>query len=288
MTCYKDKIQRATILLEAFPYIRKFSGKTVVIKFGGSIMVDHELKRQFARDIALLKYVGLNPVIVHGGGKEISKWMDKLGKKAEFIEGLRVTDGETLEITEMVLVGKINSEIVSLINKEGGKAVGLSGKDGPLFFGKKKTSDIYKELGFVGDIHSVDNTIVKTISNQGYIPVISSIGQSEDFQGLNMNADHVAECMAVSLDALKLFFLTDVEGLMIDQVCRKRLSYSEAVALCTHRDVQGGMLPKLSCATQALAAGVSHVHIINGTVPHAVLLELFTDSGIGTMIAQDD
>ena len=284
MMSLEDKMERATILLEALPYIRQFSGKTVVIKYGGSIMINDDLKHQFAKDIALLKYVGLNPIIVHGGGKEISKWMDKLGKQPEFIDGLRVTDSETLEITEMVLVGKINSEIVSLINREGGKAVGLSGKDGPLFFGKRHDSPKYKRLGFVGDISNVDNTLLNTLSADGFIPVISSIGQSDTFEGLNMNADHVAEAIASSLKAKKLVFLTDVKGLVIENKLQGELSQKQAESFLKHRDVKGGMLPKLTCAINAMKKGVSDVHIINGTINHAVLLELFTDSGIGTMI----
>tara|TARA_Y200000002_G_scaffold234825_1_gene193973 strand:- start:100 stop:960 length:861 start_codon:yes stop_codon:yes gene_type:complete len=286
MMTFEDKVQRATILLEAFPYIRQFSGQTIVIKYGGSIMIDDNLKQQFAKDVALLKYVGLNPVIVHGGGKEISKWMDKIGKKAEFINGLRVTDSETLEISEMVLVGKINSEIVSLINKEGGKAVGLSGKDGPLFFGEKLSTPEYEKLGFVGDIEQVDDTIITTLSGHGYIPVISSIGQSKEFQSLNMNADHVAESIASSLNALKLIFLTDVRGLLINNQLQHELSLVEAIKLRNHKDVKGGMLPKLACAIRAIEKNVNHVHIINGTIEHAVLLELFTDSGIGTMVTK--
>jgi acetylglutamate kinase len=284
MMSLEDKMERATILLEALPYIRQFSGKTVVIKYGGSIMINDDLKHQFAKDIALLKYVGLNPIIVHGGGKEISKWMDKLGKQPEFIDGLRVTDSETLEITEMVLVGKINSEIVSLINREGGKAVGLSGKDGPLFFGKLHDSPKYKRLGFVGDISNVDNTLLNTLSADGFIPVISSIGQSDTFEGLNMNADHVAEAIASSLKAKKLVFLTDVKGLVIENKLQGELTQKQAESFLKHPDVKGGMLPKLTCAINAMKKGVSDVHIINGTINHAVLLELFTDSGIGTMI----
>lgn len=286
MMSLEDKMERATILLEALPYIRQFSGKTVVIKYGGSIMINDDLKHQFAKDIALLKYVGLNPIIVHGGGKEISKWMDKLGKQPEFIDGLRVTDSETLEITEMVLVGKINSEIVSLINREGGKAVGLSGKDGPLFFGKRHDSPKYKRLGFVGDISNVDNTLLNTLSADGFIPVISSIGQSDSFEGLNMNADHVAEAIASSLKAKKLVFLTDVKGLVIENKLQGELSQKQAESFLKHPDVKGGMLPKLTCAINAMKKGVSDVHIINGTINHAVLLELFTDSGIGTMITK--
>ncbi len=280
----KDKIERANILLEAFPYIKRFSGKTIVIKYGGSIMIDDELKVKFAQDIALLKYIGLNPVIVHGGGKEVSKWMEKLGKKATFIEGLRVTDGETLEITEMVLVGKVNSEIVSMINHQGGKAVGLSGKDGSLFTAKRIRSKKNQDLGFVGDIQNVDESLLNTVSEQGYIPVISSIGQSKERESLNMNADHVAEAIAIALKATKLIFLTDVQGLKIEKKLQSKLHLKEAKDFLNHDDVQGGMLPKLTCATKAIENGVEHVHIINGTIPHAVLLELFTDTGIGTMI----
>ena len=280
----EDKIKRAKVLLEAFPYIKNFSGKTIVIKYGGSIMLDEKLKQQFAKDIALLKYVGLKPVIVHGGGKEISKWMERIGKKAEFVNGLRVTDSETLEISEMVLVGKINSELVSLINREGGKAVGLSGKDGPLFYGTPVKSSEYQSLGFVGDIDNVDNTIIRTLCDKEYIPVISSIGQTKSFQGLNMNADHVAECIAVSMKALKLIFLTDVKGLIIDDMLQDELEIEKAQKFLDHSDVKGGMLPKLTCAIDAIKEGVDQVHIIDGTIEHAVLLELFTDSGIGTMI----
>lgn len=284
MMTFEDKIERANILLEAFPYIRKFSGKTIVIKYGGSIMIDEKLKVEFARDIALLKYIGLNPVIVHGGGKEISKWMEKLGKKAEFIDGLRVTDSETLEITEMVLVGKVNSEIVSMINHEGGRAVGLSGKDGSLFTAKKRETQKNKDLGFVGDIENVDISLLNTMSEKGYIPVISSIGQSLKRESLNMNADHVAEAIATALKASKLIYLTDVKGLKIAGKFQGKLTLKETEILLKHPDVQGGMLPKLTCAVKALNTSVDRVHIINGTIQHAVLLELFTDSGIGTMI----
>lgn len=280
----KDKIERANILLEAFPYIKRFSGKTIVIKYGGSIMIDHDLKEQFAKDITLLKYIGLNPVIVHGGGKEISRWMEKIGKKTAFIDGLRVTDGETLEITEMVLVGKVNSEIVSMINHAGGKAVGLSGKDGSLFFAKRIRSKRNEDLGFVGDIEDVDISLLNTVSEQGYIPVISSIGQSRERESLNMNADHVAESIAIALSASKLIYLTDVQGLKINDSLQSQLQLIQAKEFLSHKDVQGGMLPKLTCATRAIEEGVERVHIINGTITHAVLLELFTDTGIGTMI----
>ena len=279
-----DNIKRAQILLEAFPYIRQFSGKIMVIKYGGSLMVNEDLKPLFAQDIALLKLIGLHPVIVHGGGKEISKWMKKLGKESVFIDGLRVTDSETLEITEMVLSGKVNSEVVSLLNHQGGKAVGLSGKDGSLFTAKRIKSKKHMDLGFVGDIDNVDTSLIHTLISQGYIPVISSMGQSKDNESLNMNADHVAECIATALSASKLIYLTDVEGLMIEGTLQHSLSLTKATALLSHSDVQSGMLPKLTCATNAIKNGVEQVHILNGTIKHVVLLELFTDSGIGTMI----
>lgn len=284
---HQDSFKRAEVLLEAFPYIQRFSGQVVLVKYGGSLMVDDDLKMLFAQDIALMKLVGLHPVIVHGGGKEISKWMKKLGKKSVFIDGLRVTDVETLEITEMVLSGKINSDIVSNINASGGKAVGLSGKDGLLFTGKKMNSKKYQELGFVGDIVDVDTTLLLTLSNQGYIPVISSIGQSvENSKSLNMNADHVSEQLAVALLAKKLIFLTDVDGLVIDGKFIPNLSLSSAEVYLKHPDVKGGMLPKLSCAINAIKNGVEQVHMLNGMLPHVVLLELFTDSGIGTMLSK--
>lgn len=281
----KDKIERAKILLEALPYIKQFSGQTILIKYGGSLMVMPELKKLFAEDIVLLKYIGLNPIIVHGGGKEISKWMKKVGKEAVFIDGLRYTDEETMELTEMVLSGKITNDVVSLINEQGGKAVGLSGKDANLFTAKRIKSKSNQDLGFVGDIQSVDETLIKTLSINGYIPVISSIGIDKDNKSLNMNADHVAEAIAVAVNALKLIYLTDVQGLSIDGKLQSALNLKEAQQLLDHQDVKEGMLPKLTCSTRAIEKGVEKVHIINGTIEHAVLLELFTDVGIGTMIS---
>jgi len=285
---FKDKIIKARTLLESLPYIRNFHGHTMIIKYGGSLMVNDELKLQFARDIVMLKYVGINPVIIHGGGKEITKWMKKVGKESLFIDGLRVTDGETIEITEMVLTGKINSEVVSLINQQGGKAVGLSGKSANLFTAKKRECDPSKDLGFVGDIEHVDTNLLTTLSSQGYIPVISSIGVSSQGETLNMNADHVAEGIAVATKAKKLIYLTDVNGIMIDGEMKGQIPHSEARALLSHPDIKGGMLPKLTCTVAALDGGVNRVHIINGSIEHALLLEVFTDTGIGTMIFKSD
>ena len=280
-------LDRAEILLEALPYIRRFHGQTILIKYGGSLMIHDDLKRKFANDIVLLKYIGLNPVIVHGGGKEISKWMKKVGKEAVFIDGYRVTDSETMELTEMVLSGKINSDVVSLINYHGGKAVGLSGKDANLFVAKKRERPDKQDLGFVGDIEYVDTGLLETLAGKGYIPVISSIGVSRSGETLNMNADHVAEGIAIALKALKLLFLTDVKGLLVDDVLQQRLTLEKAESLLAHPDVQGGMLPKLTCSINALKGGVSQVHMIDGTVAHSVLLELLTDGGIGTMISMN-
>ncbi|MCP4051305.1 MAG: acetylglutamate kinase [bacterium] len=285
---FEEKIKKAKILVEALPYIRKFSGKTVIIKYGGSLMVNDDLKALFTEDIVLLKYVGINPIIVHGGGKEISRWMKKVGKEAVFIDGLRFTDSETMEITEMVLSGKINSEVVSLVNQSGGKAVGLSGKDANLFIARKVKSKTNRDLGFVGDIENVDITLLNTLCDKGYIPVISSVGRSYNGETLNMNADHVAQSISTALGAVKLIYLTDVQGIMKAGKLLNRINLKEAEELMSHPDIKDGMLPKLSCSIEALKGKVDNVHIINGTVEHALLLEIFTDFGIGTMVLGGD
>ncbi len=283
---YQDRIDKAKILLEALPYIQNFHGKTIVVKYGGSLMVDDQLKKSFAQDIVMLKYVGLNPVIVHGGGKEISKWMKRLGKDSVFVDGLRVTDAETMEITEMVLSGKVNSEVVSLINQAGGRAVGLSGRDANLFSAKKVRSKTNQDLGQVGDITSVDVRLLGTLCDNGYIPVISSVSEGQNGEGLNLNADHAAQEIAVALKVMKLILVTDVSGLMVEGKLVHSLGVEKAKALLTHPDVSGGMLPKLQGCVEAIEGGVEAAHMINGTVDHAVLLEMFTDRGIGTMIGR--
>lgn len=251
-------------------------------------MIDEAAKQQFAQDIVLLKYVGINPVIVHGGGKEISKWMQKVGKEAVFIDGLRVTDEETMEITEMVLSGKINNEVVTLINTSGGKAVGLSGKSANLFSATKIKSKTNRDLGQVGRIDKLQPELVENLSADGYIPVISSVGADKLGASLNLNADNVAAQIAKAVGAKKLIYLTDVEGVFTDGKLNSELNLTEAKKLLSHKDIKAGMVPKLEFTIDALSHDVDHVHIINGTNEHAVLLELFTDVGIGTMIRRKD
>lgn len=282
----QSDINKAKTLTEALPYIKKFSGQTVVIKYGGSLMFDDSLKKLFASDISLLKLVGVNPVIVHGGGKEISHWLKKLGKESVFIDGLRYTDEETMEVTEMVLSGKINSEVVAFINQAGGKAVGLSGKDAGMFTAKKIRSKEDKDLGFVGDIETTDMSLLVHLCEKGYVPVISSVAGSSDGETLNLNADYVASGLAAALKALKLIYLTDVDGVMMGGTLLQMVDISEAEKLLQNPDVKGGMVPKLECAMRAIRDGVRYVHIINGSVEHAVLLEMFTDLGIGTMLVE--
>lgn len=281
-----DKKNKAITLVEALPYIKQFSGKIMVIKYGGSLMVNEALRETFAKDVVLLRYVGIKPVIVHGGGKEITKWMKKLGKEAVFIDGQRFTDKETMELTEMVLSGKVNNEIVSLLNQHGGKAVTLSGKSANIFNAKRIRSKKDQDLGLVGTIESVDTRLIYTLCDDGYIPVISSVGSDQKGETLNLNADNVASAVARYLESKKLIYLTDVDGLMVEKKLVSKLSEHDAEDLLLHPDVQGGMLPKLECSLAAVKGGVESVHIINGATEHAVLLEMFTDRGIGTMVSQ--
>ncbi len=283
---YSKRIENAKILLEALPYIKKFHHKNIVIKYGGSVMTDEKLKTDFAKDIVLLKYVGLNPIIVHGGGKEITKWANKVGKEAVFIDGLRFTDAETMEITEMVLSGKINSEIVSDINQSGGNAVGLSGKDGQLFYAEKINGVDKQDLGFVGDVSKTDVSILNILCEKGYIPVISSVSINKKGQTLNLNADYVAVEIAKAIKALKLIYLTDVQGILFNNELVNVLDLNSAKDLLKQPEIKGGMIPKLKCSISAIENGVENVHIINGSIEHAVLLEIFTDFGIGTMISK--
>ncbi len=279
-------IEKANILIEALPYIKKFSGKTIVIKYGGSAMTDEGLKEKFALDVILMKYVGINPVIVHGGGPMIGKTMERLGKKPVFVHGQRVTDKETMYIVEMVLGGKVNKEIVSFINKHGGRAVGLSGKDGGMISARKmrlKGAD----LGLVGEVKSVDAAVILSVMEQGFIPVIAPMGIGDDSQTYNINADSAAGAIAGALKAEKLLLLTDVKGIQDKKgKLLSTLSKKEVELLIKKKIIVGGMLPKVASCFTALKGSVKKTHIIDGRVPHALLLEIFTDKGVGTEIVK--
>ena len=286
-----NALTKAEILIEALPYIRKFSGKTVVIKYGGHAMIDPELKEKVLTDIVLMKYVGINPVIIHGGGPDINEWLAKSGIVSEFVDGLRITDKETMNIVQMVLIGKINKEIVASLQKNGSKALGLSGIDGNLI--KARKMKMIKEgkeldLGLVGDVEKVDPDILPTIIEQGYIPVIAPIGVGEAGEAYNINADYVAAAVAGSLKADRLIMLTDIEGVLDKQKnLVSRLNFKLSKELMADGTISGGMIPKIECCVSALEQGVNSVHIINGTLHHALLLEIFTDSGVGTMVTEN-
>jgi len=284
----------ASVLIEALPYIQRFKGKTVVVKFGGNAMVDEALKHSFARDIVLMKLVGINPIVVHGGGPQIGELLLKLGKTSDFVNGMRVTDSETMDVVEMVLGGLVNKEIVNLINRSGGKAVGLTGKDGDLIRAKKitmKSSPIDDEaseiidLGHVGEVSSIDPSVVDMLGRSDFIPVIAPIGVGEDGHSYNINADLVAGKVAEVLRAEKLILLTNTAGILDKQgQLLTGLSVQDIDGLIADGTISGGMIPKTRCATDALKGGVNSVHIIDGRVNHAVLLELFTDQGVGTLL----
>ncbi len=286
----------AHVLIEALPYIRRFKGKTMVIKYGGNAMVDEALKHGFARDVVLLKLVGINPVIVHGGGPQIGSLLERLGKSSHFVEGMRVTDSETMDVVEMVLGGLVNKDIVNLLNQHGGHAVGLTGKDGMLIRARKivlkpsnpemDASEII-DLGHVGEVESIDPAVVDMLVQGDFIPVIAPIGVGEDGCSYNINADLVAGKVAQVLGAEKLILLTNTQGVMDKSgALLTGLSQMEVDALIADGTIAGGMIPKIRCAMDALAGGVRSAHIIDGRVEHAVLLELFTDSGIGTLLGR--
>ena len=284
----EELIKKAGILIEALPFIQKFAGKTVVIKYGGNAMINDELKNSVIEDIILLKVIGLNPIVVHGGGPDISKALNDNNIKSEFINGLRVTDDDTMRIAQEVLVGKTNKEIVSLLNIKGGKAVGFCGIDGGFIKCEKKFTEIDGkkiDLGFVGEIIDVDKHIVEYISKDAYIPVIAPIGIDENGQSYNINADNVAAAVAKAVAAEKLILLTDVEGIKdADNNIIYEAGKEEILAMIEDGTINGGMIPKVTGCLDAIDSGVSGVHIIDGRVPHCLLLEIFTKSGIGTMI----
>jgi acetylglutamate kinase len=287
----------ADLLIEALPYIKRFSGKTIVVKYGGHAMKDENLKKDFANDITLLKYIGVNPVVVHGGGPQINKVLDSMGITSKFIRGMRYTDDETMDVVEMVLGGKVNKDIVAGINRQGGKAVGLTGKDGMLITARKMT--IYHQEdeskppeiidpGMVGEVVNINPDIIHTLTDKGFIPIIAPVGFGKNGETYNINADIVASKIASALHAERLMFVTDVDGLL--DMNKKLISSVDAAGIkemIVAGDIMGGMIPKVECAVDALKAGVKKSHIINGKLSHAVLLELFTDSGIGTQVFVD-
>lgn len=278
--------EQANVLVHALPYIQKYFGKTIVIKYGGNAMVDEDLKRSVVSDVVLMHYVGMKPILVHGGGPEISSVMKKIGKEPEFVNGLRVTDAETIEIVEMVLAGKTNKGIVSIVNNLGAKAVGLSGKDANLIVAEKECGEV--DLGFVGKVQQINTQILTDLLEHGYIPVISSVAIGPGGESLNVNADHIAGEIAAKVKATKLMMMTDVPGIYEDfsdkSTFLSELTVTRARAMIEERKIDRGMIPKVEACVTALAGAVERTHIINGTQPHSLLMEIFTDTGIGTMI----
>ncbi len=278
-------IDKARILVEALPYIRAFFDKTIVIKCGGAAMVDEELKASFGTDVTLLRYIGLRPVIVHGGGPQIGEMLERLGKQSTFVEGLRVTDDETMEIVEMVLGGRVNAEIVALIGRSGGQAVGMTGKDCGFMRVVRRRGSGGEDLGRVGEPAHIDPAVLRTMTQNGLIPVIAPIGTDDEGVTYNVNADVAAGHVASALNAEKLILLTDVEGVLdADGKLRPQLTAEEARAAIADASVVGGMIPKLECCVEAVSQGVRAGHIIDGRIPHALLLEIFTDGGVGTLV----
>ena len=282
-------LQKAEVLIEALPYIQRFNRKIIVVKYGGSAMSNEELQRNVIKDVTLLKLVGFKPIIVHGGGKEISRWVGKTGKEARFVNGLRVTDGETMEIAEMVL-GRVGKQLVSMVQELGVKAVGISGKDGGLLRVKKKYSD-GQDIGYVGEITEVNPKVLYDLLEKDFLPIVAPVGLDENFDTYNINADDAACAIAKAVGAEKLAFLTDIEGLYKDINDKSsfisRLTAGQAEELINAGFIGGGMLPKLSNCTSAIRNGVKRVHILDGRIPHCLLLEIFTNQGIGTAIIED-
>jgi acetylglutamate kinase len=289
----QELINKAEILIEALPYMRSFQGQTLVIKYGGAAMIEPELKAAFAQDITLLQYLGIHPVVVHGGGPQIGKVLAKMDIPTQFVEGLRVTDENTMDVVEMVLAGKVNKEIVNLINAAGGSAVGLSGKDGRLLVAKKLQYYRPREeeppeiidIGLVGEVTAVNRSLLKTLQEHHFIPVVAPVGVGEAGETYNINADLVAGAMAKAVAAAKLILLTDVAGVLDqDHHLVSTLDRETALAMMEAGTIKGGMIPKVNCCLEAVAHGVGKAHILDGRTPHAVLLEIFTDTGIGTEI----
>ncbi len=293
-----EAVEKANVLVEALPYIRKFYGKTVVIKYGGHAMINDDLKQAVIKDVILMKLIGINPVIVHGGGPEITDMLKRLNISSQFVAGCRVTDPATMEVVEMVLVGKINKEIVALINRHGGKAVGLSGKDANLIQAVRRMgksvdvdgSELLQDIGFVGDVERINPDIIQTVVSEGYIPIVAPVGVGQEGESYNINADYVAGEIAIALKADKLILLTDVEGIFEDYNNKdsliSELKLGQVEDYIARGVISGGMIPKVECCVQAIKSGVATTHILDGRTPHSILLEIFTDQGIGTMVTK--
>lgn len=292
----RELINKANVLMEALPYIKRFAGKTIVIKYGGNAMVEEHLKKSFAKDIVLMKYIGMNPVVVHGGGPQIGSVMEKMGLESRFVSGMRVTDRATMDVVEMVLGGRVNKEIVANINRHGGRAVGLTGADGDLIMARKMemravnpetlTPEII-DIGHVGEVAAVNPEIIKALEQNNFIPVIAPIGVGEAGETYNINADLVAGQVAAALKAEKLILLTDIEGIKSKSgELLSNIDVGDVQGLIDDATIGGGMIPKITCCREAIRAGVQKAHIIDGRVEHACLLEIFTDKGIGTEVAK--
>jgi len=288
----ETEILKAEVLIEAIPYIRRFAGSIVVVKYGGSAMVDENLKKSVIQDIAMLKYIGLKPVVVHGGGKEITSLLDRLGKKSEFLDGLRVTDAQTAQVAEMVLSGSIAKALVDELESVGIKAAGISGKDGRTMLCSRKLDEKGRDLGFVGQIDKVDTTLLDTLLANNFVPVVSPVGVDGQGNTYNINADYAASAVAGALSAQKLVFLTDVEGILKDKddpaSILRTLSKRKALSYIADGTIKGGMIPKVQCCIDGLEKGVESVHVLDGRVSHAILLEIFTTKGIGTMVTDKE
>ncbi|WP_026528734.1 acetylglutamate kinase [Butyrivibrio sp. VCD2006] len=286
----QEVLKKAEVLIEALPYIQKYNRKIIVVKYGGSAMESEEFQKNVIKDVTLLKLVGFKPIIVHGGGKAISKWVGKVGKEAEFVNGLRVTDEETMEIAEMVL-NRVNKCLVRMVQELGVKAIGISGKDSGLLKAKKKLSG-GQDIGFVGEVETVDPKILYDLLDNDYLPIVAPVGMNENFETFNINADDAACAIAKAVHAEKLAFLTDIEGVYRDindpSTFISRMTCSEADALISSGTIGGGMLPKLANCTDAVKEGVQRVHILDGRIPHCLLLEFFTNKGVGTMFMPDE
>jgi len=285
----KQVIEKANVLIEALPYIRKFAGSTVVVKYGGSAMVDETMRMSVIQDIVLMKRIGLNPVVVHGGGKAITHMLDSIGKKSTFIDGMRVTDEQTAKIAEMVLCGSMGKELVQSLQSQGIQAVSISGKDGDTLHTKKKMVN-GKDLGFVGEIEKVNTELITSLMKDDFVPVVAPIGTDSEGHTYNINADYAASAIAGALQAQKLVFLTDVEGILKDKddpsSILRRLTLDETKAYMNDGTIHGGMIPKAKCCMDGIEMGVDSVHILDGRLPHSLLLEIFTNDGIGTMMTR--